>query len=109
MPEPEIDPRALLKMIVVLIAHLQNAGLIEAEELAATLRSATGDDEFDYQLHALADAISPKSPDLSVIDGGKNDQFVPFLLSGACTARCSLMPDAQRTDRGGRPADPRRS
>lgn len=73
METPEIDARGLLKTIVVLIAHLQNRGSVDVAELADMLRCATGDDEFDYQLRGLADAISPRSPSLNMIDGGKPD------------------------------------
>jgi hypothetical protein len=69
----DVDPQALFKMLVVLVAHLQNRQVADVEELAAMLRAATGDDEFDFQLHALADAIDPTTPSLSLIDGGKSD------------------------------------
>jgi hypothetical protein len=69
----DIEPRALFKMVVVLITHLQNRQSLDVRELAMMLRSATGDDEFDYQLHALADAVDPAAPALSVMDGGKDD------------------------------------
>ena len=71
MNEP-IGTDGLLKVVTMLIVHLEAHGGLDRPSFANFLRrTATSDDDIDRQVRAYAEGLSRRPPTLTPIAGGK--------------------------------------